>query len=88
MREIASPTFRSGSEPTSSATIESIAVAAFFLRSILDCWDARVPTTLTWLTGLASSAAGVCVSWARAALAATSEASAIDTAALSCFGRM
>jgi hypothetical protein len=37
MREIASPTFRSGSAPTSLATIESIAVAAFFSWSVLDC---------------------------------------------------
>ena len=58
MREIASPTLRSGSEPTSSATIESMAVAAFFLRSMLDCCDARVPTTSTCFIASSAPAAG------------------------------
>ena len=86
MREIASPTLRSGREPTSSATIESIAVAAFFLRSMLDCCEARVATTFTCVILPSSVLAVSCGSCASATLPATSDATASDTATLIRFG--
>ena len=61
--------------------MESIAVAAFFLRSMPDCCDARVPTTSTFVTAASAGAAGAAglVSCAIAMFAAIS-ATATDTA--------
>ena len=57
----------------SSATMESVAVRAFFLRALDDCWLAREPTTtiasssatVSWL-----SMSGACVSCLAGAVCA------------------
>ena len=89
MREIASPILRSGKAPTSSATMESMAVAAFFLRSMPDCCEARVPLMTTFLMSPAAAAmvASPGASCAMARLPATTEARAMETAALIFFLR-
>ena len=57
-RESASPTFLSGNWLISSATMESVTVPAFFLRSMAEAIERRVPTISTasswFLTGLPS----------------------------------